>query len=77
MYLSPDLTANKEVGGWGKNFADTELDSDERRGTTSGSRWCQYGTTQTSCDGCLCGNSFSRENVPVDYFTEQVRNQNR
>jgi len=32
MSLSLDLTANEEVGGWGKNFTDTELDSDERRG---------------------------------------------
>jgi len=34
-----DLTDVEDVGGWVKNFTDSELDSDERRGTTSRLRW--------------------------------------
>ena len=36
---SSDLTDVEDVGGWVKKFTDSELDSDERQGTTSGLRW--------------------------------------
>jgi len=73
---SSDLTDVEDVGGWVKIFTDSELDSDEWRGTTSGlRRWYErlrcrvmaaYVATpsheKTYPFGCASG-----------YFTQSVR----
>ena len=72
---SSDLTDVEDVGGWVKNFTDSELDSDKQQGTTSGLRWWYERLRCRVMAACMATPSHKKtypSGCASGYFTDSV-----